>query len=80
MASVVYVFNPRLDTFVVHENVKEGSWLVAPNLPSSYLLRDSDYIEIFDCFSIFGTILIFLPQTPSYSIAAYLLKKCTTFK
>ena len=26
-----------LSTFVMLENIKEGSWLVAPSLPSSYL-------------------------------------------
>ena len=46
MAQVVYLFSPRLNSFVMHGNAKEGSWLASPNLPSSYLLRDSDYIGI----------------------------------
>ena len=34
-AVVVYLFSLRLNIFVMPKNAKEGSWLVAPNLPSS---------------------------------------------
>ena len=39
MAPVVCGFSPWLNTFVMLENTKEGSWLIAPSFSSSYLLE-----------------------------------------
>ena len=74
MAQVVYLFSPRLNSFVMHGNAKEGSWLASPNLPSSYLLRDSDYIGIFYCFSILSVLSFFSSANSGKLNCVYLLK------
>ena len=39
MAPLVYGFSPWLNTFVMFENTKDGSWLVVPSLSSSNLFE-----------------------------------------
>ena len=43
------------------------------------LLKDSDYIGIFYCFSTFGTILNIILLSSMNLIAGYLLKNCSTY-